>query len=351
MGNMVKIGDNTIGPGQSTYIVAELSANHGGNYDKAEELVRKASQTGANAVKLQTYTADTMTIDSRKSQFVHGSDSLWAGLSLYELYEQAHTPWEWHANLKKVANDLGMDLFSSPFDKSSVDFLYDLGIPAFKIASFEIIDLPLIEYAASKGKPLIISTGMASITEINEAVQCAKSAGANDIILLKCVSSYPATFKDMNLNTIPHMQQTFDCLTGLSDHSRGITAPLVAVTLGAAVIEKHFTLSKSHKTFDQQFSLDPHEFSEMVRSIRNAEKCIGKVTYGPRLAEEESETFRRSLYITADLKQGSILSETNCRSIRPGGGLKPYYLNFVLGKKVVKDVERGSPLTWDLLLD
>jgi pseudaminic acid synthase len=350
MKRFVSIGDSTIGPGQSSYIVAELSANHGGSYDKAEELVHKASQSGANAVKLQTYTADTMTIDCRKERFLHGAESIWAGLSLYELYEKAHTPWEWHPKLKKVANDLGMELFSSPFDFTSVDFLEELDVPAYKIASFEIIDLPLIEYVASKKKPLIISTGMATVSEISEAIQCVEASGNDEIILLRCVSSYPATFKDMNLKTIPHMQQTFRCPVGLSDHSRGITAPLAAVALGACVIEKHFTLSKSYNTFDRKFSLDPQEFSEMVVAVRNAEKCFGEVAYGPRVAEEESESFRRSLYITKDLKKGDILTEKNCRSIRPGGGLKPRYLDIVMGKKITRDAEMGTPLSWDLLI-
>jgi pseudaminic acid synthase len=350
MNSTVTINNTTIGTGNRTYIVAELSANHGGSYDKAEELIREASQAGANAVKLQTYTADTMTINCRKERFVHGPGSTWAGLSLYELYETAYTPWEWHPKLQKVANDLGLDLFSSPFDSSSVDFLNELNVPAFKIASFEIVDLPLIEYAASKNKPLVISTGMASIAEIDNAVKCARQAGCNDIILLKCVSSYPATYKDMNLYTIPHMQQTFQCPVGLSDHSRGIIAPVVAVSLGASIIEKHFTFSKSYSTPDQNFSLDPKEFSEMVLAIRNAEKCLGTVNYSRRDAEEESESFRRSLYITLDIEKGEILTADNCRSIRPGGGLNPKFLPIVMGKKIAQNVEQGTPLTWDLLI-
>jgi pseudaminic acid synthase len=350
MNSTVTINDTTIGPGHKTYIIAELSANHGGSFNKAEELIHEASQAGANAVKLQTYTADTMTINCRKDRFVHGPDSTWAGLSLYELYETAYTPWEWHPKLKEVAHQLGMDLFSSPFDISSVDFLAELDVPAYKIASFEVVDLPLIEYAASKNKPLIISTGMASIAEIDDAVKCARQAGCNEIILLRCVSSYPATYKDMNLCTIPHMQQTFQCPVGLSDHSRGIIAPVVAVSLGASIIEKHFTLSKSYSTPDQNFSLDPKEFSEMVIAIRNAEKCLGTVSYSRRDAEEESESFRRSLYITSDIKEGEMLTADNCRSIRPGGGLNPKFLPIVMGKKIAQNVEQGTPLTWDLLL-
>ncbi len=243
-----------------------------------------------------------------------------------------------------------MDLFSSPFDTTSVDYLEKIDMPAYKIASFEIIDLPLIEYVASKKKPIIISTGMATITEIDQAVKCARQAGAKDIALLKCVSSYPATYKDMNLKTIPHMSQTFQCPVGLSDHSHGITAPLVAVTLGGCIIEKHFTLSTSHNTLDQKFSLDPHEFSEMVLAIRNAERCLGDIAYGAQENEEESVSFRRSLFITEDIKKGEALTGDNCRSIRPGGGLKPHYLETVLGKKVSCDVERGIPLTWDIIL-
>lgn len=350
MNNSFTVGSSTIGVGCPTYIVAEISANHGGSFDKAEELIHKASQAGADAVKLQTYTADTMTIDSRKDRFVHRSDSPWAGLSLYELYEKAYTPWEWHEKLKKSAEELGMELFSSPFDVTSVDFLDSLNVPAYKIASFEIIDLPLIEYAASKGKPLIISTGMASLSEIHAAISCAKKAGCKDLALLKCVSSYPATYTDMNLATIPHMSQTFQCSVGLSDHSKGITAPLIAVALGAIIIEKHFTLSKNYSTLDKNFSLDPKEFSDMARAIRNGEKCIGSVTYDPQISEEESESFRRSLYITENLKKGDELTVSNCRSIRPGGGLKPHYIKMVLGKKLSKDAPKGTPLSWDLLL-
>ncbi len=351
MNSACTIGKTKVGCNQKTFIIAELSANHGGSFDRAVELVHSASQAGADAVKLQTYTADTMTIDCNKERFMHGKDSNWAGLSLYELYQQAMTPWEWHPKLQQTANDLGMELFSSPFDITSVDFLAELDFPAYKIASFEIVDLPLIAHVAAKGKPIIMSTGMASVKEISEAVQCATEAGAKDIILLRCVSSYPASFKDMNLNTIPHLKSTFNCSVGLSDHSSGIIAPLVAVTLGACVIEKHFTLSKNYQTLDQNFSLDPHEFSEMVRAIRNAELCLGEVSYGSGDSEEESKSFRRSLYITADLEKGDTLTELNCRSIRPGGGLSPKYLKQILGKKVVRKIELGTPVTWDILLN
>ncbi len=350
MTNFITINNRKIGPNHPTYIVAELSSNHGGNFDRAEQLVRKASQAGADAVKLQTYTAETMTIDCKKEQFLHKPGSLWAGTSLYDLYKIAHTPWEWHAKLRELANELQMDLFSSPFDITSVDYLEKMDVPAYKISSFEIIDLPLIKYVASKKKPIIMSTGMASITEIDRAVECAKLAGATDIVLLKCVSSYPATYNDMHLKTIPHMSQTFQCPVGLSDHSHGITAPIVAVTLGACIIEKHFTLSNNYNTPDQNFSLDPKEFSEMVRAIRTAEKCIGDVAYGPREREEESESFRRSLYITEDVKKGEELTEKNCRSIRPGGGLKPQYLSTVIGKRVVCDADKGTPLSWEIIL-
>lgn len=350
MTNYISINNRKIGAGQPAYIVAELSGNHGGNYDRAEQLVQKASQAGADAVKLQTYTADTMTIDCKKDRFLHKKGSLWAGTSLYDLYQMSHTPWEWHGDLKDLANELGMDFFSSPFDITSVDYLEKLDVPAYKISSFEIIDLPLIRYVASKNKPIIISTGMATITEIDRAVECAKQAGASEIVLLKCVSSYPATYNEMHLKTIPHMSQTFQCPVGLSDHSHGITAPLVAVTLGGCLIEKHFTLSTNYSTLDQKFSLDPKEFSEMVRAIRIAEKCLGHVAYGPRETEEESESFRRSLYITEDLKKGDIITSKNCRSIRPGGGLQPYFLETVLGKKTSCGIEKGTPLSWDLIL-
>ena len=351
MSDTIHINNRIIGKGHPTYIVAELSANHGGKLEHAIALIHTAAKSGADAVKLQTYTADTMTIDCNAPPFIHSNSSLWPGKSLYELYKTAYTPWEWHEQLLQTALDLGLDLFSSPFDASAVDFLEKLEIPAFKISSFEIIDLPLIAYAAKTGRPLIISTGMATLAEIDSAIHCAKKNGTLEIAILKCVSSYPATYDDMNLRTLTRLQQIYNLPIGLSDHSLGIVAPVVAVSLGASIVEKHLTLSKNLKTADQPFSLTPEEFSQMVDAIRKAERCLGNPQFGPRENEKESLSFRRSLYITKDIAAGEAITRENCRSIRPGGGIAPHYLSIILGKRLRCNTLKGTPLTWDLLLE
>jgi pseudaminic acid synthase len=345
----IQIQGRRIGSGQPVYIVAELSANHGQKFGQGAELIRAAREAGADAVKLQTYTPDTLTIDSQKEWFQIEKGSLWAGRTLYELYKEAFTPWEWQPKLMKIANDLGLPLFSSPFDFSSVDFLEKMDVPAYKIASFELVDLPLIKRAAATGKPVILSTGMASIAEIEEAVSAARQAGATEIALLKCTSGYPALPKEMNLRTIPHLAATFGAPVGLSDHSLGISIPVAAVSLGAAIIEKHLTLSRADRGPDSAFSLEPAEFKAMVEAVRTAEQALGGIHYGSSEDESANLRFRRSLFITKDVSAGTELSAENVRSIRPAMGLPPRHYDQVLGRTVVRDVEMGTPLSWDLI--
>ena len=340
----IEINGRKIGPGQPVYIIAELSANHRQNYETAVELVKAAKTAGADAVKLQTYTPDTITINSDSETFSHSQSSLWAGQNLYQLYQEAYTPWEWQPKLKQLADDIDIDLFSSPFDHSAVDFLEGMAVPAYKIASFEIVDIPLIEKTAATGKPLIISTGMASIAEIEEALAAAHSAGANGIALLKCCSAYPAQPEEMNLITIQDMLRRFHVPIGLSDHTLGIEVPLAATALGACIIEKHFTLDRNIKSADAAFSLVPDEFRRMVTAVRTAEQALGDVTYGPSSQEAESLKFRRSLFVVDDIAQGGILTEINIRSIRPAIGLPPKTLNDVLGRKAKRALKKGTPL-------
>jgi N-acetylneuraminate synthase len=292
-----------------------------------------------------------MTLSSNTRQFMHGDSSLWAHKSLYDLYVEAATPWEWQPKLKKIANTLGLDLFSSPFDVSAVDFLKTMDVPAYKIASFELIDLPLLRHVAATGKPIILSTGMATIAEIDEAVQILRECGTKEIALLKCVSAYPAAPKDMNLATLPHMADMFQCPVGLSDHSLSLAVPISAAVLGGCIIEKHLTLSRKSPTPDAGFSLEPEEFTAMVKEVRIARQSVGRVKYSAAQAEKESLSFRRSLYITMDLRAGDCLDQSNCRSIRPGGGLEPKHLDLVLGKRIKQNVKTGTPLTWDLLFN
>ncbi len=341
----MKINGRTIGEGASVYVIAEMSANHGHSLDQALKIVQAAKAAGADAIKLQTFTPDTMTLDSPQKHFKVGGGTLWDGRSLYDLYKEAFMPWEWQPKLKAAANSLGLDLFSSPFDSTSVDFLEGMGVPAYKVASFEIVDIPLIEKIARTGKPMILSTGMASPAEIQEAVDAARGAGATDIVLLKCTSAYPAPFEEMNLNTIRHMRTTFALPIGLSDHTMGITAPIAAVALGAVVIEKHFTLSRSLPGPDSTFSLEPAEFKAMVEGVRITEKVLGKVEYGVGLEQEKSLAFRRSLFVVKDMKRGETFSEQNVRALRPGLGLPPKYLKAILGKQAATDLKRGTPLT------
>ncbi len=337
-----------IGYSCPVFIIAEVSANHGQDFDKAVELVRKAKECGADAVKFQAYTPDTLTIDA-DNEYFRIKHPQWGGQTLYELYKKAYTPWKWFKELKKIAEDTGIIFLCTAFDKTSVDMLEELDICAHKIASFELVDLPLIEYAAKKGKPLIMSTGMADIDEIQEAVDTAKRFGVEEIILLKCVSSYPAEPQEMNLRTIPDMKDRFNCPVGLSDHSLGIGASVCAVVLGAAIIEKHFTLSRKTKTPDSFFSLEPQELMDLVGNIRIAEKALGKVHYGLTNEEKKCSVFRRSLFVVKDVKAGEKVSNENIRAIRPGYGLPTKYIEKVIGRTFKKDLSKGTPLNWDLI--
>lgn len=326
------------------FIIAELSANHNGSLQNALDTIKAAKEIGANAIKLQTYTADTITLNCKKDDFKISQDTLWDGKYLYDLYQEAYTPWEWHKQLFDYAKELGIIIFSSPFDKSAVDLLESLDAPAYKIASFEITDYELIEYAASKMKPIIISTGIATIDEIQDAVDICRRVGNNDIVLLKCTSAYPAPLEEANLLTIPNLAQTFNVISGFSDHTIGSTAPIVATTLGAKVIEKHFILDKSIGGPDSEFSMEKAEFEQMIKDIRNTEKLLGKVDYSLTEKRKKSRTFSRSLYVSKDIKKDEIFTEENIRSVRPGLGLHPKYLNDILGKKAKKDYSFGEAL-------
>jgi N-acetylneuraminate synthase len=346
----VKIGSFVMGPGRAPLIIAEMSGNHNGLLDRALEIVEMAAKAGAHALKLQTYTADTMTIDlSEREFFISDPNSLWNGTSLYQLYQQAHTPWDWHKPIFDRCRELGMIGFSTPFDATAVDFLETLGVPCYKIASFENIDLPLVRKVAATGKPMIISTGLASVAELGETVQAARDAGARDLILLKCTSAYPASPENSNLNTIPHMRELFGCHVGLSDHTMGIGAAIGSAALGAVAIEKHVTLRRADGGVDSAFSLEPEELTALVVETRRVVEAMGGVAYGPTEAERQSLVYRRSLYIVADLKAGDVLTKENVRAIRPGLGLPPGNLDRVLGRRVTRDAPRGTPLTWDLL--
>lgn len=346
----MKIAHHTIGPGAPPFIIAEMSGNHNQSLDKALEIVEAAARAGAQALKLQTYTADTMTLDISEGEFfIEDEQSPWKGKSLYDLYNLAHTPWEWHAPIMERAEELGMVCFSTPFDRSAVDFLETLHVPAYKIASFEIVDLPLIRYIAEQGKPIILSTGMASLAEIDEAVRTIREAGNNQIALLKCTSAYPAPPEEMNLRTIPHLAAAFGVPVGLSDHTLGIATSVAAVALGACIIEKHFTLSRADPGPDSAFSLEPHEFKAMVDAVRETEKALGTVCYEVSEHEKASRIFRRSLFAVKDIEAGEEFTEENVRSIRPGYGLPPKYLPVVLGRRAAGKITRGTPLSWDLI--
>lgn len=325
-----------------TYIIAELSANHGGKIEIAKETIKAAKEIGANAIKLQTYTADTLTLDTNKEDFIIKGGTLWDDKTLYELYKEAYLPWEWHKELFTYAREIGIDIFSSPFDKSAVDFLETLNPSAYKIASFEITDYELIRYTASKMKPIIISTGIATIEEIQDAVDICREVGNKDIVLLKCTSAYPAPLEDANLKMIPNLAQTFNVVSGFSDHTLGSTAPIAAVTLGAKVIEKHFILDKSIGGADADFSMDKKEFLAMVQAIRDTEKLLGKVDYSMNEKKKHSRRFSRSLYVSKDIKEGECFSEENIRSVRPGYGIHPKYLKDILGKIAEKDYKFGE---------
>jgi N-acetylneuraminate synthase len=349
MSKYIEIGSQRIGRSSPVYLVAELSANHRQQFDEAVKLIEAAKKAGADAVKLQTYTPDTLTIKCNAPEFQIGGGTPWDGKTLYDLYAEAYMPWEWQPKLKRVADALRIDLFSSPFDKTAVDFLEEMGVPAYKIASFEIVDIPLIEYIASKGKPIIISTGMATLAEIEEAVQAAGKAGASQIALLKCTSAYPAPPEEMNLRTIPNMARKFKVPVGLSDHTLGIAVPVAAVALGACIIEKHITLSRSIPGPDSAFSLEPNEFRAMVDAVRTAEEALGEISYKVSEREAKSRVFRRSLFVVRDVQKGEVFTEENVRSIRPGYGLSPRHLKDVLGRRAAQDIQQGTPLGWELI--
>lgn len=345
----ITIGRRTIGPGHPVYVIAEVSANHHQRFDEAVKIIHAAKAAGCDAVKLQTYTADTITIPSSSEYFQVRGGTLWDGRTLYDLYGEAYTPWEWQPKLKGIANELGMDCFSSAFDASAVDFLEEMNVPAHKVASFELVDIPLIQKMAKAGKPLIMSTGMASVEEIEEAVRTAREGGATQIALLKCTSGYPAEPEEMNLRTIPELARRFGVPAGLSDHTMGIAVPVAAVAVGACIIEKHITLSRSEPGPDSAFSLEPHEFRAMVDAVRVAEKAMGKVEFGCSAKEASSRVFRRSLFVVRDVKRGELFTAENVRSIRPGHGLHTRHLPEVLGQRAACDIERGTPLSWELV--
>lgn len=345
----VRLGDRLVGPGEPVYVIAELSANHGHDLDTAKAIVRAAADAGADAVKLQTYTPDSLTIDADTPPFLIGEGTAWTGRRLHELYAEAATPWEWHAPLLELATELGLQLFSTPFDEAAIDFLDAFDPPAFKIASFELVDLALIRAAAARGRPLILSTGMAVEEEIDEAVTAATDAGASGLVLLRCNSAYPAAPRDMDLRTIAAMAARWQVPIGLSDHTLGTTAATVAVALGAVVVEKHLTLRRADGGPDAGFSLEPNEFAAMVSAIREAEATLGGVRFGPSPGEEPSLAFRRSLFVVEDVVAGEVFTAANVRSIRPGGGLPPKHLGGVLGRHAAADVPRGTPLSWSLV--
>lgn len=343
------ISHQAIGKDQPPFVIAEMSGNHNQSLDRALAIVDAAARAGAHAVKLQTYTADSMTLDITEGEFVISDPaSLWQGQALHSLYQQAYTPWEWHAPIMARARAHGLHCFSSPFDEAAVDFLETLDVPCYKIASFECVDLPLIRKVAGTGKPLLISTGMATIAEIAEAVDTARAAGCKELVLFKCTSTYPASAENTNLRTIAHMRELFGCEVGLSDHTLGIGAAVAAVAFGATVIEKHFTLDRAEGGVDAAFSLEPSEFAGLVTETERAWQALGTVKYGPAQAEEKARMRRRSLYIAEDLAVGDVLTPLNLRRIRPGHGLPPKFYDVLLGRKVTKTVKKGTPLTWDM---
>lgn len=347
---MITISNRKIGAGHPPFIIAEMSGNHNQSLESALEIVEAAARSGAHALKIQTYKPDTMTLDIDEREF-HISDpsSLWTGTSLYKLYSQAYTPWEWHKPIFERARQLGIIAFSTPFDDTAVDFLEHLNVPCYKIASFENTDLPLIRRVAATGKPIIISTGMASIAELDETVNAARDAGCDNLILLKCTSTYPSSASNTNILTIPHMRALFGCEVGLSDHTMGVGVSVASVALGATIVEKHFTLSRADGGVDSAFSLEPEEMTQLVIETERAWQALGAISYGPTKAEEKSIVFRRSLYVVKDLKSGDVLTTDNVRAIRPGLGLPTKYLGLILGRVVKKDIKRGTALDWNLL--
>ncbi len=346
----IEVQGRKIGASEPPFIIAEMSGNHNQSLERALAIVDAAAHAGAHALKIQTYTADTMTLDVKEGEFfISDPNSLWKGNSLYALYQKAYTPWEWHKAIFERCQKHGIIGFSTPFDATAVDFLESLNMPLYKIASFENTDLPLIRKVAATGKPMIISTGMATTEMISEAVQTVRQAGGKALILLKCTSSYPADPKDSNIRTIPHMCELFECSIGLSDHTLGLGASLASVALGAVAIERHFTLSRAEGGVDAAFSLEPAELKQLVRESRRAWESLGKIVYGPSVAEQVMTRFRRSLYVAQDIKCGDVFTRDNLRAVRPGLGLAPKYYDVLIGKKVKKDVKKGTPASWDLI--
>ena len=344
----ITINRREIGPGLTTYIVAEMSANHNMLFERAVQIIESAKDAGADAVKIQTYTPDTITLDCNNEYFrIKGT--IWEGKTLHDLYSQAYTPWEWQPKLKEVADAVGLDLFSSPFDSSAVDLLEKMDVPAYKVASFELVDLPLLRKIAKTGRPIIMSTGMASLAEIDEAVWTVRQAGGKELALLKCTSTYPAPSEEMNLRTIPHLAEVFGVPTGLSDHTLGIAVPVASVALGSCIVEKHLTISRTHGGPDSVFSLEPGEFKDMVHAIRQVEKALGDVKYEVTEIEKESRVYRRSLFVARDVSSGERFSKENIRSVRPGHGLHTRYLENIIGRKAARDIPKGTPLSWDLV--
>ena len=349
MNKRITIANNTISDDSSVYIIAEMSGNHNLDYERAVSIIKAAKESGANAIKIQTYTADTITLDCDEPCFQISQGTLWDGKTLHRLYEDAYTPWEWQPELQKVANEIGLDFFSSPFDFSSVDFLEKMNVPAYKIASFEITDIPLIRKVARLGKPVIISTGIATLADIELAVKTCKDEGNNSIVLLKCCSAYPTPYEDINLRTMVNLRDTFDCVVGLSDHTMGDTVAVASVAMGAKVVEKHLTLSRADGGVDSAFSMEPEEFKQMVEHIRIVEKAIGQVTYELTDKQKGEREHARSLFIAKDMKAGETLDSTNMRSVRPANGLHTKYYDELLGKRIKRDVKLGTPLSWDLI--
>lgn len=349
MENIIQIANKKIGENHPVFIIAEMSANHLQDYDRAVETIRKAKWAGADAIKLQTYTPDTITINCDNEYFQIKQGTIWDGTTLYKLYEEAYTPWEWQPKLKKVAEEEGLILFSSPFDNTAVDFLEEMNVPAYKIASFEITDIPFIEYIASKGKPIIISTGIATLSDIEEALAACKRMGNNQVALLKCTSAYPSLMEDINLKVIPNMKNTFNTIVGLSDHTLGHTVALGAVALGAKIVEKHFTLDRADGGPDAKFSMEPDEFKGMVESIRDLEKALGQVTYELTEKQKKSREHSRSLFVVKNIKKGEVFTHENVKSIRPGFGLATKYIGEIIGKRARCDIRKGTPMRWDLV--
>lgn len=349
MNHKIKIGNHCIGEREKTYVIAEMSGNHNNDFERAVAIVKAAKESGADAIKLQTYTADTITLDCDDPCFQITQGTLWDGTTLHKLYEKAYTPWEWQPKLKQVANEMGLDFFSSPFDFSSVDFLEKMDVPAFKIASFEITDIPLIKKVAALKKPVIISTGIATLQDIELAVETCKKEGNEDVILLKCCSAYPTPYEDINLKTMVNLADTFDCVAGLSDHTMGGIVAAASVAMGARVVEKHLTLRRADGGVDSAFSMEPEEFRKMVDEIRIVEKAVGRVTYDLSDKQKREREHARSLFIAKDMKKGEIFDENNLRSVRPGDGLHTRYYEELLGKRVNRDVKLGTPMAWDLV--